>query len=447
MAASGGLEVSLLVDRSLGFGKEADMFVLAACWFTFGTLFQTVRTPPNVFLAWVLGTTVLLMISLDAIGYFERFTPHPELSGVLSLLLAVPFSAFCARWAVAWATGAPLLPYSEALRASIWVAMAFELSQWVIFKLHRASGRRWVLLTCLLPEELDMLRTQVEESGQSWWIHIQPVDASDPDTLSLHRHESLVISRGAVHDLKNHSQFLTAHLRGQRIIDVRQLLKEFRGRLDLRNADAWTFFLGSRYQDFLTRVYFHLKAFLEPILAFVLIVLASPLLACVALSIALTTGRPILYCQERLGYRGRRFSLFKFRTMSTTAEKAGPQWAGKDDPRVTPLGRWLRKTRLDELPQLLNVMRGELSFVGPRPERPEFYEVLQDQVPLFSLRLLVRPGITGWAQVMQGYVASIEECKTKLEYDLYYVQNMSPRLDLRTWVNTLAMMIRGNSGQ
>ena len=224
-------------------------------------------------------------------------------------------------------------------------------------------------------------------------------------------------------------------------------MKEFRSRLDLRTADAWSFFLGSHYQGAFTRFYFHLKTILEPLFALILLVLFSPLLLMIALSIYVTSGAPILYRQARSGYRGQPFPLFKFRTMSMTAEQSGPQWASKDDPRVTPLGRFLRKTRLDELPQLLNVLRGEISFVGPRPERPEFYRLLNEEVPLFSLRLLVRPGITGWAQVMQGYAATVEECKTKLEYDLFYVQNMSPRLDLRTVVNTVALMIRGNGGR
>src|ERR1019366_7296020 len=126
---------------------------------------------------------------------------------------------------------------------------------------------------------------------------------------------------------------------------------------------------------------------------------------------------------------------------------SGARWAAKDDPRVTPIGRWMRKTRLDELPQLFNVLRGDLDFVGPRPERPEFYPMLSKEVPLFSMRLLVRPGITGWAQVRQGYAATVEECRTKLEYDLYYVQNMSPRMDLSVLLHTTALMIRGNGGR
>jgi lipopolysaccharide/colanic/teichoic acid biosynthesis glycosyltransferase len=438
--------VNLSLERKMGFGRQADFLVLAASWFAFGSLFQSGHTPTGLFIAWVLLTTSLLILFLDAIGYFDRHIPQPELSGVLSLFIALPLAAFCSRWIIAWIAQSPLLPYHEMLRASVWVAMAFELCQWLIFKVHQFTGRQWVMATCLKTEELEILRDEIDRTGSQRWIKIQPVNTSD-SSAALQGHETLVISRGAVHDLKTHPEFLMAHLRGQRIVDINHLLKEFRRRLDLRTADAWSFLLGTMHQSFLIRLYFNMKAFLEPILAGILLVVFSPLLLLISLGIYLSNGRPILYRQERLGYRGERFLLFKFRSMKLTAETTGPQWASKDDPRVTPLGRFLRKSRLDELPQLLNVLRGELSFVGPRPERPEFYRLLNQQIPLFSLRLLVRPGITGWAQVLQGYVASVEDCKTKLEYDLYYVQNMSPALDLRTVVNTVALMMRGNSGQ
>lgn len=439
--------MNLNADGKIGLGKEIDAMVLAASWSVFGSLFETVRTPRGNFWAWVLLTSMLSMISLSAIGYFDRYTPQPELTGVLSLLVALPFSAFCSKWLIIIITGLPMIEYPEALRASVWVAIVFELSQWVMFRTRRMMGRRWALVTCVLPEELDELQAQLEQFRSSEWIEIRPANHSRHNGLELHGDETLVISRGAAHHLKHHPQLLTAHLRGQSIVDVHQLLKEFRGRVTLHNSDAWTFLLGSTRQGFLNRFYFHLKALLEPLLALLLIIFLSPVWLAIALILYWANGRPILYCQERLGYRGEKFLLFKFRTMTLSAENDGPRWASKDDPRITPLGRWLRKSRLDELPQLLNVFRRELSFVGPRPERPEFYSLLSKRIPLFSLRLLVRPGITGWAQVKQGYAASVEECETKLEYDMYYVQNMSPRLDLRAMVSTLALMMKGNSGQ
>jgi len=231
--------------------------------------------------------------------------------------------------------------------------------------------------------------------------------------------------------------------RGQRIVDVAQLLKEILGRVNLGTADASTFLSGSTYQSPSIRLYFFLKTLFEPILAILLLVLLSPLLLGLALAIYMTSGRPILYHQERLGYRGKKFPLLKFRTMSLTAESSGPQWASEDDPRMTRLGGWLRKTRMDELPQLLNVVRGELSFVGPRPEREEFYHLLSEKIPLFTMRLLVRPGITGWAQVKNGYAASVEESKTKLEYDLYYIRNRTFPMDVAILIHTLFLALHG----
>jgi lipopolysaccharide/colanic/teichoic acid biosynthesis glycosyltransferase len=326
-------------------------------------------------------------------------------------------------------------------------AVTFGMGSDVGFNVRQATKQKWTLATYLLPSELEALRAQIKESKCSDWIFVHPCIPFDTNGSSPKDGETLVISRRAAHELKNYGNLITAHLSGQRIVDVWQLLKEMRGRVNLRSADAWSFLLGSTYQSPPILFYFYLKALLEPILAVLLVILLSPLLLGLALAIYVTSGRPILYRQERLGHRGKAFSLFKFRTMSMMAEHSGAQWASEDDPRVTRLGRWLRKSRMDELPQLLNVLCGELSFVGPRPERKTFYDFLVEKIPLFSMRLLVRPGITGWAQVKSGYAASVEESKTKLEYDLYYIQSMSPLMDFQVVLKTAALVMRGNSGR
>jgi lipopolysaccharide/colanic/teichoic acid biosynthesis glycosyltransferase len=315
------------------------------------------------------------------------------------------------------------------------------------FSVRRVLKKHLSLATFLLPEEEKALSAEIKESGSSDWLSIHPCILSDTNGSSPRSHETLVISRQSAHKLKPYSELVAAHLRGQRIVDVGQILKELRGRVNLGTVDAWSFLLGTNYQTPLIRFCFYLKTLTEPILAILLLILLSPLLLGLALAIYVTSGWPILYRQERLGYQGKKFFLFKFRTMGATAEASGPQWASEADPRSTRLGQWLRKTRLDELPQLLNVPRGEMSFVGPRPERPEFYKLLSEAIPLFSLRLLVRPGITGWAQVKNGYAASVEQCKTKLEYDLYYIQRMSPWMDFHVLIKTIRMVLRGNSGR
>ncbi|HZM26378.1 MAG TPA: sugar transferase, partial [Gemmatimonadales bacterium] len=150
---------------------------------------------------------------------------------------------------------------------------------------------------------------------------------------------------------------------------------------------------------------------------------------------------PVLFTQQRVGERGRIFVLKKFRSMSVNAEANGPVWAAARDPRVTRVGRLLRRTRLDELPQFWNVLAGDMSFVGPRPERPEFVATLQREIPFYKGRHSVRPGITGWAQVRHRYAASIEDSMEKLQYDLYYIKNLSPLLDLVILLSTLQVVL------
>ncbi|HTB13798.1 MAG TPA: sugar transferase [Bryobacteraceae bacterium] len=173
-----------------------------------------------------------------------------------------------------------------------------------------------------------------------------------------------------------------------------------------------------------------------------------PIMLIVALLVRLTSRGPVLYRQVRAGKNGARFTLFKFRSMHQDAEaKSGAVWASKNDPRVTPLGRWLRKLRLDELPQLINVLRREMVIVGPRPERPEFVKVLTEQIPYYQQRLAVKPGITGWAQINHKYGDTIEDTLLKLEYDLYYIKNLNMTLDLYIMFQTAKVMLLSRGAQ
>ena len=155
----------------------------------------------------------------------------------------------------------------------------------------------------------------------------------------------------------------------------------------------------------------------------------------------LETGRPIFFCQRRVTEGGRTFWLIKLRTMVADAERSGPKWAGVKDSRVTRIGAVLRRYRLDEIPQFVNVLRGDMSLVGPRPERPEFIEKLVEAIPLYNLRHTVKGGITGWAQVNYPYGASVDDARAKLEYDLYYIKNYRFLLDLVTMLQTLRVLI------
>jgi sugar transferase (PEP-CTERM system associated) len=183
-------------------------------------------------------------------------------------------------------------------------------------------------------------------------------------------------------------------------------------------------------------------------IALVAFILTLPVAILVGVLVKLTSRGPALYSQERVGKDGATFRLRKFRSMYQDAEaRSGAVWAAENDPRVTPLGRWLRKLRLDELPQLINVLRGEMVIVGPRPERPEFVRVLANQIPYYLQRTAVKPGITGWAQINYGYSATLEDTLVKLEYDLYYIKNLSIWLDTYIMFQTFKVMLLSRGAQ
>ncbi|MBI3894988.1 MAG: TIGR03013 family PEP-CTERM/XrtA system glycosyltransferase [Acidobacteria bacterium] len=192
------------------------------------------------------------------------------------------------------------------------------------------------------------------------------------------------------------------------------------------------------------KYYLPLKRFFETFCSLLLVVLAAPLFALIAILIKLDSKGPVLFRQVRVGLHGRDFVLLKFRTMRQDAEQeTGPVWACEQDKRVTRVGKFLRQYRLDELPQAFNVLRGEMSLVGPRPERPYFVELLRQRVPYYRLRHYVKPGITGWAQVLYPYGASVEDAYEKLQYDLYYAKHMSLGFDLRILLNTVRIVLFG----
>jgi len=194
------------------------------------------------------------------------------------------------------------------------------------------------------------------------------------------------------------------------------------------------------------KTYEGIKRIIDVLLSVLLLILSLILVPFVVLAIKLSDKGPIFFTQVRVGKNGKNFTAIKFRTMKVGAEKNGPQWATKNDPRVTKLGKFLRKTRIDEIPQLINVIKGEMSLVGPRPERPEFVEELQSQIPFYKERLLVKPGLSGWAQVAgPAYGGSKEESLEKLQYDLFYIKNRSFGLDLSIMLKTIrtVLMVRG----
>jgi sugar transferase (PEP-CTERM system associated) len=242
------------------------------------------------------------------------------------------------------------------------------------------------------------------------------------------------------------AQILACKLRGVAVEDWPAFYEKLTGKIcveDLR--PSWLVFAEGFHRSRLTRL---LKRVVDVGLSCGFLLGGWPVFLCAALAVKLDSPGPVFFRQQRVGEGGRIFRLLKFRTMVQDAEqRTGPVWATEADPRVTRVGRWLRATRLDELPQILNVLKGEMSFIGPRPERPHFVAQLREQIPYYDQRHTIKPGITGWAQVCYRYGATIEDAREKLQYDLYYVKNMSPFLDILILIASIQVVLLGKGAR
>jgi sugar transferase (PEP-CTERM system associated) len=249
--------------------------------------------------------------------------------------------------------------------------------------------------------------------------------------------------RGGVLPLR---QLLDCKLHGVKVMDQQSFFEREQGILRLDSMRASWMIFGDGFGHGITRDV--VKRFFDITVSLVLITLTLPLLLLAMIAVMIDSGLPIFYSQERVGQGGRRFNIHKLRTMRRDAEADGkPRWAGVRDQRITRIGGLLRKTRIDELPQLWNVLRGDMSFVGPRPERPFFVEQLTERIPFYDVRHSVKPGVTGWAQVRLPYGASVEDGMAKLQYDLYYVKNHSLFLDLMILVETIQVVVLGKGAR
>ena len=239
---------------------------------------------------------------------------------------------------------------------------------------------------------------------------------------------------------------LTCKMRGFDVMDSPSFYEKLTGKLLIEDIQpSWFIYSNGFRVSPVKKVAKRALDLLFVVLGLLLVLPAMPL---IALAIKWSSSGPVFFKQRRVGERGVEFTLIKFRTMFDDAERqTGPVWASEDDPRVTKLGNFLRKTRIDEIPQLFNVLKGEMSFIGPRPERKEFVEKLSEKIPYYGKRHFTRPGITGWAQVRYAYGASTEDALEKLRYDLYYIKNFSLTLDLRIVLETVKVVLFRRGGR
>jgi len=306
----------------------------------------------------------------------------------------------------------------------------------------------------------ELIRVLASTSSFRLAMTISPMSATavrvsrnggDPVRTPMHRLSSVLLDSSvaliavADHGKKNGNslrrQLRLCRSRGVDIQDVSTCIEMMTQRVPVRLVREWRTpsvafpGWGRTFDD-------KIKRLGDIVLSLAIMVLIAPIIAIVAAVIRLVDGAPVLYTQQRVGAEGRDFTMYKFRSMRADAERDGPVWAEENDPRVTRLGTFLRKFHLDELPQLWNVFRGDMSLVGPRPERPEFVQWLRLAIPHYDVRHTTRPGITGWAQVRYPYGASVEEAEAKLEYDLYYVRHRHVLWDLYIIVSTVAVVLK-----
>jgi exopolysaccharide biosynthesis polyprenyl glycosylphosphotransferase len=244
-------------------------------------------------------------------------------------------------------------------------------------------------------------------------------------------------------DPKITEKLLQYKLEGLQYYNYLEFYETYENKLPISHLSPQWFLENTGFEIYHNNFNLKAKRLLDLLFALLIGIFAAPVIVLAAIIVKLESKGPVFFIQERIGEGNKKFNIVKFRSMTTDAEKDGPQWASKNDNRVTKFGKIMRATRIDELPQLWNVLRGEMSFVGPRPEREYFIQQLEKEIPYYNLRHTVKPGLTGWAQVMYPYGASVEDAYRKLQYDLYYIKHHSIPFDVKVLLKTVTIVIFG----
>jgi sugar transferase (PEP-CTERM system associated) len=307
--------------------------------------------------------------------------------------------------------------------------------------LRRASDRRGIHIVGYLPLPGDEVRVAASRLVEAF--------APLPDLVERLSLDELIVTApdGQRHEGMPLEELLECKLRGVAVLDVAAFHERQLGKVLVDSLHVGEVLFNEAYEP--ARARDPQKRLFDILVSGIVLVLAAPLMLLTALAIKIESGwrGSIIYRQRRVGLNGAVFEVLKFRSMREDAERDGARWAARNDDRVTRVGRCIRRCRIDELPQLLNVLRGDMSFVGPRPERPEFVHQLEERLPFYRLRHAVKPGITGWAQVCYPYGASFDDSREKLQYDLYYIKKHSLFLDLHILAETLEVVLWGKGAR
>jgi sugar transferase (PEP-CTERM system associated) len=401
----------------------------------------------------------LVMVALNGVfGLYRRGTPLSReayaLRVLLALLIAIPVSYFGAQWL----PGGAVFQENLGLALLLAVVGLLLLRHVMVLPLVGIMRPHRVLVLGTGPEaqmveasvasanspEIRIVGFHALEKIQRTQVSRRRIIANTGSleaTVKRLAIDEIIVAvreqRGGVLPLR---ELLDCRLNGVKVTDLARFFERVHGKVPIESLKVSWLIYGDGYRQ--SRLRTVLKRTFDILVAVVLLFVTSPFIIGTALLIATENKGQIIYRQQRVGRGGKTFTLLKFRSMAPDAEKDGtPSWAAVNDSRVTTVGRFIRRTRIDELPQLINVFRGEMSFVGPRQERPEFVAMLTEQIPFYAVRHSVKPGITGWAQVRYSYGANVEQAVRKLEYDLYYVKNHTVLLDLLILFETVRVVL------
>jgi sugar transferase (PEP-CTERM system associated) len=366
-----------------------------------------------------------LALGLAAVGFlFPNFMPGND--AALFGLIILTITSFCWRSAYCWMVKQPFL------RERVYVLGTGERAERLVRGLRERTGLG-----------VDVVGWSGNIEGELSRDAVASHMVGLANSKGLHRVIVAMPDRRGTIPVE---ELLDLRLGGVRVEEATSWLERISGRIEVEHLyPSWLIFReGFRFSTFFRLI----RRVLNFSVALVASAISLPLVPFIMLAVRLGSPGPILYRQQRVGRRGKIFYCYKFRTMRKDAEAdTGATWALDDDPRITRVGRFLRISRLDEIPQLWCVLKGDMHFVGPRPERPEFVEWLSKEIPYYGVRHVVRPGITGWAQVQYKYGNTLEDAREKLQYDLFYIKNASIGLDLMIMFQTIKIVLLGRGGQ
>lgn len=400
---------------------------------------------------WIITATFLVVLFLSGTYFRERTTTLPSLP-IRTFWICIAAGTLCIGWLYILGPskftqyfGRGVLPV-----ATVFCGLATTAIRYLVNRIYHLQEKGQELLYLgYSPSAKSFLKELKNHSEvRSVTVATQESIPEESSRISVSRepikallqktHWQLVIVdplfQASTEDTEN---LVDLRLTGTPVVTVADFYEKFWFMIPVTGIDSNWFLRSQGFSVLNNSIAQRVKRLIDIGLSLLLLTVSFPIIVLCAVIIKLTSRGPVLYQQTRVGLEGKPFTIVKLRTMVQNAETEGAQWASSNDPRTTWFGRFLRQTRLDEIPQCWNVLRGEMSFVGPRPERPEFTKGLAESIPYYDLRHLVKPGITGWAQVIFPYGASTEDSLKKLQYELFYIKNQSLLLDLNIMIRTL----------